>query len=132
MIFSFSAPETDLINEINKQRAAYGVRELVMNHEASRLARYRSEEMVALEFFGHSSRIYGEPDEMLLRFGVPFASLGINIAMGQENASEVLNAWLSSAPHRENLLNENFTSVGVGLAFDEDIPYWTLILISSA
>ncbi|MCL1883613.1 MAG: CAP domain-containing protein [Defluviitaleaceae bacterium] len=132
MNFSFSGLETDLIHEINKEREAIGVSSLAINWEVSRLARYRSEEMVELSFFGHSSRIYGEPDEMLMHFGVPFNSAGVNIAKGQETAREVLDAWLSSSAHSENLLNANFTSAGVGIAYNDGLPYWTLFLISSA
>jgi uncharacterized protein YkwD len=88
--------------------------------------------MVELDFFGHGSRLYGEPDEMLVRFGVPFTQLGVNIAKGQETAEEVVGAWLTSPAHTENLLNAKFNSAGVGLAYKDGIPYWTLILISSA
>ena len=130
-IFVFSGPETELIHEVNKAREAHGVEALAVNWEAARLARYRSEEMVELNFFGHHSRIYGEPDEMLMRFGLPFTNAGINIAKGQDSAKEVVNAWLSSPEHRENLLNADFTSAGVGISYDEEIPYWTLFLISS-
>jgi uncharacterized protein YkwD len=132
LIFSFSGLETDLVAEVNKVREAQGVHVLAKNWEVARLARYKSEEMVELNFFGHGSRIYGEPDEMLLRFGVPFAKAGVNIAQGQETAAEVVGAWLTSRAHTENLLNAEFTSAGVGLAYSDGIPYWTLILISSA
>jgi uncharacterized protein YkwD len=133
LILMLAFTETDLIFEINKVREENGASALMINYEASRLARYRSEEMVELNFFGHESRIYGEPDEMLVRFGVGFSYAGVNIAKGQEDAAEVVSAWMSSSAHRENLLNANFSSAGVGLAYDEDeISYWTLFLISSA
>lgn len=129
-IFLYAGPETDLLSEINNARAENGAPALAMNFEAARLARYRAEEMVALDFFGHGSRLYGEPCEMLIRFGVPFTSAGVNIAKGQPTAEEVVRAWLASPAHAENLLNENFTSAGVGIALDEGIYCWTLFLIS--
>jgi len=128
-LFIFSTPEMDLIALVNSERVAHGVAELAVDWEVSRLARYRVEEMVRLEFFGHESRLYGEPDEMLVQFGVPFVTAGVNIATGQETAEEVVSAWLNSAAHRENLLNEEFTAVGVGLSYDEGLPYWTIILV---
>lgn len=132
IIISFSGAETDLIFEINNERAARGVPPLAVNWELARLARYKSEEMVELDFFNHGSRIYGEPDEMLLRFGVPHSAAGVNIAKGQMCAKEVVGAWLSSPAHAENLLNESYTSAGVGIAYDgNELPYWTIFLISS-
>lgn len=129
--FIFSGPETELISEINRERETRGVMPLAVNWEAARLARYKSEEMVSLNFFGHESRVYGEPDEMLARFGVPFTAAAVNIAKGQETAREVLAAWLASPAHREILLDARFTAAGAGVAFDDGIPYWTLFLISS-
>jgi uncharacterized protein YkwD len=131
LFFSFSSAETDLVAAVNRERLANGVPQLAVNWEIARLARYRAEEMVKLEFFGHESRIYGCTGEMLTRNGIAFAEAGVKIAKGQECAEEVLNAWLSSDAHREVLLNPEYTAAGVGLAFDDDIPYWTLILISS-
>ncbi|MCL1878198.1 MAG: CAP domain-containing protein [Defluviitaleaceae bacterium] len=130
LFFSFSGPETDLLIEINKARVAQGVPALAINHEAARLARYRTEEMVALDFFGHGSRLYGEPDQMLVRFGVPFMAAGVNIAKGQDTAEEVAGAWLSSPEHAQILLNKNFTSAGIGLSIYDDMHYWTIFLIS--
>ncbi|MCL1843877.1 MAG: CAP domain-containing protein [Defluviitaleaceae bacterium] len=130
--FTLSGPETDLLAEVNRARAAQGVAELAFNAEVSRLAEYRSEEMASLHFFCTRSRIYGEPDEMLVRFGVPFDAVGVNIAKGQDTAEEVLQAWLSSPRHTENLLNAKFTSAGVGLSCDDGIPVWTLFLIGDA
>lgn len=130
--FIFSGAETDVIMEINRARTEAGVNPLAANFELARLARYKSEEMVEVGFFGHGSKIYGETDEMLVRFGVSFSAAGANIAMGQESAEAVVAAWLSSPAHREILLREDFTSAGVGLAFDDGLPYWTIIFISSA
>jgi uncharacterized protein YkwD len=130
-VFIFSSIETELIFEMNKVRAENNVAELNLNREAARLARYRAEEMVELNFFGHNSRIYGEPDEMLVRFGVRFNEAGVNIAKGQDSADEVVRAWMTSASHAENILNENFTSVGVGVSFCDGLPYWTAFFISS-
>ena len=130
-LFSYSGAETDMIMEINRTREVQGVEALAFNGELSRLARYRSEEMAELGFSSHSL-LYGQPDEMLVRFGVPFSKAGVNIAKGQENAKQVVGAWLSSGAHAANLLDADFTSAGVGLAYHDGLPYWTLILISSA
>jgi uncharacterized protein YkwD len=130
ILFSFSGAETDLVFEINREREQHGVEALAFNWELARVAQYKSQEMAELGFFGHGSRIYGEPNEMLLRFGIQFSAAGVNIAKGQNSSREVVDAWLSSSAHMENLLNENFSSAGVGITFHDEIPFWTLILIS--
>lgn len=126
----YNGPETELIALINSEREATGVSPLSINWEVARLARYKSEEMMKHNLFGHESLIYGSPSQLLNRFSIPHSTLGANIAMGQETAQEVLRDWQNSSGHESNLLNTDYTSAGVGLCWDEKgIPYWTLILI---
>lgn len=48
-------------------------------------------------------------------------TLGENIAAGQSTPEEVVEAWMQSPGHRANILNANFTKLGVG----ETDHYWT-------
>ena len=129
--YQYKGPETELISLINNEREASGAPPLAINWEITRLARYKSEEMKKHRLFGHESLVYGNPAQILDRFHVPYSIVGANIAKGQETPQEVVDAWRNSPGHHANLLNQNFTSAGVGLSFDEyGIPYWTLILIA--
>lgn len=68
---------------------------------------------------------------MLTRFGISFNQAGVSIAMGQNNAQEVVAAWLGSEQHREKILAPDFTTAGVGLSrCGEGSYYWVLIIIS--
>ena len=50
---------------------------------------------------------------------------GENIAWNQQSPAEVVNAWMHSTGHRDNILNRKFTKVGFGLAYnDKREPYW--------
>ena len=129
--YQYTGAETELIALINSEREASGAPPLAINWELTRLARYKSEEMKKHRLFGHESLVYGNPAQLLDRFHVPYGTVGTNIAMGQETPQEVVAAWRNSPGHHANLLNQSFTSAGVGLSFDEyGIPYWTLILIA--
>ena len=46
-----------------------------------------------------------------------------NIAQGQRTPEEVVQAWMNSAGHRANILNNGFTHIGVG--YVESGNYWT-------
>lgn len=80
LIFSFLDLETDLVDAVNRKRETYGVAALAFNWEAARLARYNLEKLVGLKFFGYDLRTYCEPDEMLVRFDVPFTSAGVGLS----------------------------------------------------
>ena len=40
-----------------------------------------------------------------------------------------MNAWMNSAGHRANILNEKFTEIGVGYVTEGGISYWTQLFI---
>jgi len=131
MAFEYHGPETELVHLINNEREAQGVPPLTINWEITRLARNKSEEMKNHGLFCHESLVYGNPAQLLERFSVPHNIVGANIAKGQEAAEAVIRAWQSSPGHLANLLNPDFTKVGVGLSWNEDgIPYWTLLLVA--
>ena len=57
-----------------------------------------------------------------------YYSVGENIAGGQETLEEVMHAWLTSPGHCENIMNPNYTEVGVAIVTEADSTYgiyWT-------
>lgn len=57
-------------------------------------------------------------------------SLGENIAVGQQSAEDVMEDWMDSQGHRANILNENFSSVGVGVFLHGGIYTWVQMFSS--
>ena len=53
-----------------------------------------------------------------------FRRSGENIAYGQSTPQQVMNAWMNSSGHRANILNENFTTIGVGYTVINGTAYW--------
>lgn len=60
---------------------------------------------------------------MMKQFGVDYRTAGENIAKGQRTPQQVVNAWMNSEGHRANILNGNFTHIGVG--YVEQGNHWT-------
>lgn len=121
--------EQQVLELTNKERAKAGLKPLTMNWEVSRVARIKSEEMRDRNYFSHTSPAYGSPFEMLKKFGINYRSAGENIAKGQTTAQAVMNSWMASEGHRKNILNPNFTQLGVGYAKGSS-TYWTQIFIT--
>jgi len=123
--------EREVINLTNQQRAKYGLKPLAADWELSRVARYKSMDMRDRKYFAHESPTYGSPFTMMKNFGISYKSAGENIAAGQTTAWEVVNAWMNSEGHRKNILNPNFTHIGVGYASGGSMRhYWTQMFIS--
>jgi uncharacterized protein YkwD len=79
--------------------------------------------MAVNHYFSHNSPTYGSPFEMMRKFGISYTAAGENIAKGQRTPQEVVAAWMNSAGHRANILNKNYTHIGVG--FEENGYIWT-------
>ncbi|MDR0315238.1 MAG: SafA/ExsA family spore coat assembly protein [Oscillospiraceae bacterium] len=121
--------ETQVFNLVNKERRAAGLNELKYNWQVARVARFKSEDMRDNKYFSHESPVYGTPFNMLKSFNISYRAAGENIAKGQKTAQAVMDAWMGSPGHRTNILNANFTEIGVGYVEGTGGPYWTQIFI---
>lgn len=128
----YEAEGVALINDI---RIKAGLGRLSEHALLSQVARQHSKEMACGGFLSHDSPTGGTAVMRIGSAGYKFTSVGENIAMGYATPAEVVEAWLASAGHSENLLGEDFTQIGIGFAQlegDEQTRYWTIILASPA
>ncbi len=119
--------EQEVVKLVNAERAKAGLPALKEDWELSRVAKYKSQDMHDKNYFDHISPTYGTPFTMMKNFGITYKSAGENIAKGQKSATEVVNAWMNSEGHRANILNKNYTHIGVG--FVQDGNYWSQMFI---
>lgn len=125
---SVTAYEQEVIRLVNEIRTENGLKPLVYDWELGRVARYKSQDMKDNRYFSHTSPVYGSPFEMIRNFGISFRSAGENIARGYATPMAVVSGWMNSSGHRANILNANYTRIGVGYVADGN--YWTQMFIS--
>ena len=59
---------------------------------------------------------------------VAYRGVGENVGYAYRTPKEAVAGWMNSAPHKANLLNKDFTEIGVAVAKSADgTPYWTQI-----
>ncbi|WP_017753597.1 SafA/ExsA family spore coat assembly protein [Calidifontibacillus oryziterrae] len=122
--------EHQVIQLTNQERAKYGLPALTANWELSRVARFKSADMRDRNYFSHTSPTYGSPFTMMKNFGIRYSAAAENIAAGQTTPQEVVNAWMKSAGHRQNILDSRMTHIGVGYAKGGSYRhYWTQMFI---
>lgn len=119
--------ENEVIRLVNEERAKNGLKALTANWELSRVARYKSQDMVDNRYFSHTSPTYGTPFQMIRAFGLTYRTAGENIAYGQRTPQAVVSAWMNSSGHRANILNASYTQIGVGYVANGH--YWTQMFI---
>lgn len=122
-----SSFESEVVRLVNIERSKNGLSPLTHDWELSRVARYKSQDMKNKNYFSHESPTYGSPFDMMRSFGISYRSAGENIAKGQTTPQKVVNAWMNSQGHRANILNKNYTHIGVG--YVQSGNYWTQMFI---
>jgi uncharacterized YkwD family protein len=98
----------------NAERAKSGINGLIINRELNKLAAIKSQEMAEKGYFSHHSPTHGSPFDMMRAYGINYNYAGENLAI-DKNADNAHTAWMNSKAHRENILNTNFTEIGIGI-----------------
>jgi uncharacterized protein YkwD len=116
-------PEAEVLALVNAERAAAGCTAVTADDELAALARTHSEDRRDRGFFGDVESDGQDPVDPAERAGlVPRAE---NIAAGQQDAAEVMAAWMDSPGHRANILDCDLTLLGTGVATGTGGPWWT-------
>lgn len=112
----------EVVRLVNQERAKAGLSALSTNTSIRFAAQTRAAEQK--QSFSHTRPNGSHFSTALTQSGVRFRGAGENIAMGQKTPEQVMNAWMNSQGHRENILNPNFTSIGVGSVSSGGTVYW--------
>jgi uncharacterized protein YkwD len=117
-----------VVSLVNEQRKNAGLSELAFNKEVSSAAMVRAQEIQTS--FSHTRPNGTSFSTVLKDNGISFRSAGENIAWGQRTPKQVMNAWMNSQGHRANILNSNFSSIGVAyVQSPSGTPYWVQLFI---
>lgn len=112
---------------VNRERNANGLSSLRYATEAQAAADIRAKEIVTL--FEHSRPDGTSCFTALEEIGIRFMAAGENIAKGQPSSESVMNSWMNSAGHRENILNSNYSAIAVGCYKSGGTYYWVQLFI---
>lgn len=112
----------EMLNQINVIRKEAGVKPLKLCSSLNSSSQNYSAKMARENFFSHNGKDGStlksrtEKAGYVMKTGSVKFALGENIAKGQRNVNEVLNSWRNSKGHYKNLIETNFTHVGLGRA----------------
>jgi len=131
-------PETDSSNDhayikevvdlVNIERAKEGLAPLSIDTKVQAAAQVRAQECE--QSFSHTRPNGSNFATALKEQNVSYRRAGENIAWGQRSPEEVVNAWMNSAGHRANIMNSNFTKIGVGYYQNaKGVNYWSQLFI---
>ncbi len=105
----------DLTNTI---RERHNLPLLEWDDETAHVAFFHSKDMQENNYFSHTSPSQGELRDRLQAEEIQFRMAAENIAAKYSDAAAAVEGWLNSEGHRVNLLNDEFTHIGVGVYRD--------------
>ncbi len=106
----------EVLRLTNAARAAHGCRALRWNAALGSAAAAHSADMRDRNYFDHNTLDGRSPFDRIRATGYTYRAAGENIAAGQPTAAAVMNSWMNSPGHRANILNCDYTELGVGVA----------------
>lgn len=107
---------------VNAERTKQGLSALTIDTKVQQAALVRAKE--SAQSFSHTRPNGSSFSTALTKAGVSYRRAGENIAYGQSTPQQVMNAWMNSSGHRANILNANYTTIGVGYTVINGTAYW--------
>jgi len=104
----------EVIEQTNAFRQQNGLLPLALNTQLANAAQSYSHQMAVGDFFSHTGNDGSTPDSRIRKAGYRPRTWAENLAAGQSTPTEVVQAWIASDGHRENLLRPQLQEIGVG------------------
>ena len=127
--------EAAVLQEVNAFRMSQGRPPLRLEPRLNRAAHQHSRDMLNTNRMSHSGSDGSDPGQRIARAGYRWRSYRENVGAGYMDVRDAVMGWVHSPGHRENLLADDVTQVGVGYAdgpgmMAGNIPrrFWTLVL----
>lgn len=106
---------SELLALTNSQRAQQGLAPLKLNSELSNAAAYKAQDMLAKDYWAHNSPDGTTPWVFVKSSGYDYLYAGENLARGFYTSSDVVNAWMASPGHKENIMSSNYDDIGFAI-----------------
>lgn len=114
-IFFADITKASLENFANQTRKAMGLPALLKNSKLDYAAQMKAENMIANNYFAHTSPSGITPWFWFSKAGYDYKHAGENLAIGFYESEEVYIAWLNSSSHKANIINPKYTEVGTAV-----------------
>jgi uncharacterized protein YkwD len=140
-----SAIEQAIFRETNFERVKYGLKPLGWNDKLAMMAKDHSLDMLINSYFSHVNLEGETPSDRALKYDIPekkplgggFYLVGVGENIGEISPGNIANLggiyvqntpqglsevqvllWMNSLEHRENILNGNYTEIGIGTVYN--------------
>ena len=127
--YQYTGFENDMLKIVNNERAKHGKKALKLNSNLTSIARTRAKE-ISQSYSSSHKRPNGSSWETILTKldGTSienWETAAENIAYGQMDVEEVMDAFIASSSHYENIISGDYDYVGFGCYCKQGVFYWS-------
>ncbi len=131
--------DQEILELVNNERTNAGLDPLLIDEQLDAAANLHTDEMAQADLMSHQLNGEASLGDRVSSTGYDWNNIGENVAAGQTTPEEVMYhedwGWMNSPGHRANILNPNFTHLGVGYAnvpddndsYNDQDTYWTQV-----
>ena|SRR3989338_1368244 len=123
MTFSFSYKPNltpgEILELVNTTRVNSGLTPLSLNSTLNLAAFAKAEDMLNNNYFAHVSPEGVKPWYWFKAMGYNYTYAGENLALGYDDADELVDSWMSSPSHKSNILSPFYSDLGLAVVNDQ-------------
>jgi uncharacterized protein YkwD len=116
LVITINISTQDLLTLTNQQRVKVGLLPLKYNSQLAQAAADKAKDMFTDNYWAHiSPTTQKTPWIFIQNAGYKYIYAGENLARGYTTAPDVINAWMASPSHKENILSPNYEDIGFAI-----------------
>jgi len=115
-LFSSAITPANIISLTNETRSSLELPALTTDPKLMQAAQAKAEDMFLNGYFAHTSPSGVTPWYWFKTYGYDYRSAGENLAAHFTEAEDVEAGWMASPTHRDNIVSDRYTEIGVGVA----------------
>lgn len=120
---------TNVISLTNKERAAAGLPVLSNNAKLSSAALAKANDMFAKQYWDHFGPNGETPWQFIKAAGYSYVYAGENLGKGFRTTEGLVEAWMASPTHRDNILSANYKDIGIAVVEGVLLEKQTILVV---
>lgn len=112
---SYSISQQDLLDHTNRARQEHGLAPLQLNESLVSAANGKAQHMISNNYWAHFAPDGTSPWTFIKDSGYGYVFAGENLAKGFTDSRSIVDAWLNSPSHRDNLLSDKYKDIGFAI-----------------
>ena len=113
--YATAISDTEIVNFTNDQRLKHGVLPVKQDAQLNQAAFMKGQDMFKNQYWAHVSQTGVQPWGFITSSGYVYAYAGENLARDFGDSRSVVEAWMDSPTHKENILNSHYKDIGVAV-----------------